>query len=499
MTEPGTVGMPAPALESPRSPLAVSSYGPLVTRWARRRLRMEHGPWQEYALGRLLECDAQGDLLARQALLSVARQNGKSVIVRSIAGWVMDEGYKLPAFEQWRLLLLAAHDAKQARIPYDFIRHDVEAYTEAGDRSLAMRKGRHRLRATYKEGIEMNGIMTDVISRQPGSARGISPGLIAFDEVLTQTDFTMLEVLAPAQSAIKNSLLLMTSTAGYADSVVLRAYHDKLYRQSTNAEQHDPTFMGLWWRADNDDVGLDWDELKQANPALDDGRLSRRMIESEYGVLPRGSWVRERLNRWHDERVDAPFSLAAWGACRVPEPLNPGFLGEAKYTIGVDVTSTWSQGSIIVAAQRSDGMVGTEIHRFLQSRTDLPLRADDFTNEVIRLCRKLPVEQVVYYVTSPLAPAMERIGVAEAIPVVPVTPTRMMLACHDFAEAVSSKRIAHNDPRFDSEIASAQRRFIGKDGSWKWAISLTPITSVVSMTMATMHASKAAAPVQFFL
>jgi hypothetical protein len=499
MTVAGPATMVAPALESPRSPLAVSSYGPLVTAWARRRLGIDHGAWQAYTLARILECDSEGALLARQALVSVGRQNGKSVIVRSLVGWILDEGYAIPAFDQWTFILLAAHDAKQARIPYDFIRKDVEGYSDVGSWDRARRKGKSRMRATYNQGIEMNGVTVDVATRQPGSARGISPGLIAFDEVLTQTDFSMYEVLSPAQSAIKNSLMLMTSTAGFADSVILRAMHDKLYRQSTNAEQHDPSFTGLWWRADDDDAGLDWEQLKKANPALDDGRLSRTMITSEYGVLPRGSWVRERLNRWHDERVDAPFSLAAWGACRVPDALNPGFIGEAKYTIGVDVTSIWSEGSIIVSAQRTDGMVGVEVHRFLQARSDRPLRADDFTNEIVKLCHKLPVEQVVYYATSPLAPAMERVGVAESIPVVAVTPTRMLLACHDFAEAVTSRRIAHNDPHLDSQIAVAQRRFIGSDGSWKWAISLTPITSVVAMTMASMFASKAAAPLQFFL
>lgn len=235
----------APALESPRSPLAVSSYGPLVTAWAKRRLQMEHGPWQVYAINRILECDANGDLIARRALISVARQNGKSVIVRSIVGWILDEGYKLPAFREWNFILLAAHDAKQARVPYGFIRRDVEEYAAVDTWGQTARmKGKHRARATMFTGIELNGITVDVATRQPGSARGVSPGLVAFDEVLTQTDFSMMEVLRPAQSAIHNSQMLLTSTAGYADSVVLRAMYDKLYRQSTSAEQHDPTFMG---------------------------------------------------------------------------------------------------------------------------------------------------------------------------------------------------------------------------------------------------------------
>src|SRR5215831_18874681 len=198
-----------PALESPRSPLAVGSYGPLVTAWARKRLHIVHGPWQEYAIGRVLECDSAGDLLARLALLGVGRQNGKSVIVRSIAGWILDEGYKLDAFQQWRFMLFAAHDAHQARIIYNAVRDDVEAYADVDLYGrTARQKGRRRARATLKEGIELNGVRVDVATSQAGSSRGLSPGMIGFDEVLTQTDDRMLSAFLPALSAVHNSIML---------------------------------------------------------------------------------------------------------------------------------------------------------------------------------------------------------------------------------------------------------------------------------------------------
>jgi hypothetical protein len=473
----------------------------MVVAWAKRRLGIEHGPWQEYALGRIMECDADGIPIARTALVSVGRQNGKSVIVRSLVGWILDEGYKLEPFHTWDLILLAAHDAKQARIVYDYVRRDTESYARiSGWGHTARLQGAARARATLYGGIELNGLSVDVASRQAGSTRGRSIGLCCFDEVLTQVSFDMYDVLSPAMSAVPNSLMLLTSTAGFADSVVLRAFHDRLARQATGAEQSDGLFCGVWWRADDDDVGLDWEQIKKANPALDDGRLSRQMIEQEFGVLPRGSWVRERLNRWHDERVDAPFSLAQWGACRVPQPLDPTALGgDATYTIAVDVTSIWSEGSIIVAAQRADGLIGVEVHRYLRQRPDVPLSAEDFTQEVGRLAKKLRVDQVVYAAQSPLAPAMERLSVTEQINCLPLSYSRNMLACHDFAEAVISKRIAHDDVHLDAQVGTAQRHFVGSDGQWRWALSAGPITSVVGATFATMLAAKPTMPIQVFV
>jgi len=488
-----------PALESPVSPLAVGSFGPKVVRWAKRRLKLTLDPWQQYALWRMLEHDADMNLLAHLALLSVARQNGKSVIVRALVGWIMDEGHKWDTFRQWGFILMAAHDAKQARIPYDFIRRDLLTYADINLWGHTARKqGVQRARATQYTGLEVNGVRVDVATSQAGSARGISPGLICFDEVLTQTTFATYEVLSPAQIAIRNALMLMTSTAGFADSVVLRAMHDRLYRQSTGAEQHDPSFMGLWWRADDDDVGLDWEQLTKANPSLQGNRLSRQMIASEYGILPRGSWVRERLNRWHDERVDAPFSLAAWGACRLPQPLQPEHVA-GGYVVACDVLSTWSEGSIIVSALRKDGRVGVEVHRQLLARPDKPLTAPDFTREVAIIAAKVKVDAIVYSASSALAPAFERHAVESRLPYQAITATKNIMACADFAEAVTAKRIAHDDPYLDSQVAVAQRRFIGSEGAWRWTISNAPITGVIGATLSVAIAAKSVAPVQVFL
>ena len=488
-----------PALESPHSALVTGSYGPKVVSWAKRRLSIRLDAWQQYALWRALEHDVAGHLLARTVLLSVARQNGKSVIVRAFVGWLMDEGYKYPTFQKWDFILLAAHDAKQARIPYDYIRRDLLSYADINTWGhTARRQGTARARATQYTGLEVNGVRVDVATSQAGSARGISPGLICFDEVLTQTTFNTYEVLSPAQVAIPNSQMLMTSTAGYADSVVLRAMHDRLYRQHTGAEQHDPTFLGLWWRADDDDIGLDWEQLQKANPSLDGGRLSKQMITSEYLILPRGSWVRERLNRWHDERVDAPFSIAAWGACRLPNPLDPSHV-EGGYVIACDVLSTWGEGSIIVAALRKDGRVGVEVHRHLLARTERPLTAPDFTREVAAIAAKFKVDAIVYSASSALAPAFERHATETGLPYLSIGASRNIMACADFAEAVAAKRIAHDDPFLDSQVASAQRRFIGKEGAWRWTISGTPITGVIGMTLSVAIAAKSVAPVQVFL
>jgi hypothetical protein len=157
------------------------------------------------------------------------------------------------------------------------------------------------------------------------------------------------------------------------------------------------------------------------------------------------------------------------------------------------------EGSIVIAGARSDARIGVVIHRHLLARPDRPLVADDFTQEVVRLCAKYKVDSVVYTASSALALAMERLGIERSLPMQTVPATQVILACHDFAEAVASRRVAHDDPHLDSELLGAQRRFVGKDGGWRWSISPNPVTSLMATTLAVAVASQSLVPVQVFI
>jgi hypothetical protein len=127
------------------------------------------------------------------------------------------------------------------------------------------------------------------------------------------------------------------------------------------------------------------------------------------------------------------------------------------------------------------------------------LTAEDFVREIRQIANKVQVERIVYTASSAALPAMEKMGIEHGLPTEAVPITKLVQACHDFAEAVASKRIAHDDPFLDSEILSAQRRFIGTDGGWRWVITPNPITSVVASTLAVAFADKAVTPVQVFI
>lgn len=463
------------------------------------------GPWQAHVIERVLMHDDAGDLLVQEALASTGRQNGKTTIVRIIMGWMLDEGIKLPAFQRWIDMLAAAHDAGQARVVYRAVQRDmlklhVPTYLGGRKPKGGIVGDQERLRITDYFGIEINGLTLDTATSQPGSARGMSPGLIAWDEMLTQRNWAMWEALSPAQSAIRNALMLLTSTAGYADSVVLRALFERGLRQITGAERADPSFYMAWWCADDDEVGLDWKQLKKANPALDDGRLSRKRITSEYETSRTNPamWVRERLNRWADDRVEPAFSLEAWGACRERGPLEsvPG-----PYTLAVDCTADLTQATIAVAAMRpADGRVGVELHRMFDGTPTKQIRGSDVAKVIGDFAAKHEVKNIVYPASSAIAGALARHEALTGLPYMVLAAAGIPPACADFAEAVGSRRLAHDDPVLDEQMAYAQRRFIGNEGGWRWAVTASPgpITAVQSATLASSVAARVPTRAQVF-
>ena len=478
-----------PQWETPTPINATGSYGEQVTRWALRQLGRVHDPWQAYALHKALMHDSNGDLLARIALISTGRQSGKSIIVRDFAGWMLDMGYKLPPFRGWTNMLAAAHDAKQARVVYQGVFNDMTS-------SAKLRASVH---ATRYFGIRQraNGLDLDTVTHIAGSARGKSAGAILWDEILTQTDFDMYEVLGPTISAQRSPIMLMTSTAGKANSVVLRAFYERLKRIAQGEEEAVPDFYGAWWAADDDDVGLDWEQLRKANPSLDGGRLTRQAITTEYAVLPRASWIRERLNRWADERADAPFSVAAWAACRVQEPL-AGVQG--PFVLGVHATHDLTEASVSVACKRPDGRVGVEVHRHLSGSVSQPVTAAQVETIVSNFASAHPVAKIVYQHDSPFVEAFTREAAIRNLPYQTVNSQEVMRACSDLAEGVASLRIAHNDPLLDAEMASAARRMVGLEGQWRWSVtaSVGAITTVVASTLAASIASREQPRLQIF-
>lgn len=477
-----------PRWETPKPRGVHGTYGAQVREWAIRRLGITPGPWQQYALDQALVYDRNGNLIRRNVLISSARQNGKSVIVRLLYGWVLDEGHRLPAFSSWREMLAAAHDAKQARLLYRNVHGDLASLPDwKGAASGSGPRTKDR-KLTEQFGIRNGALVFDIVTGQPAAARGHSAGALAWDEVLTQDDWEGYAALSATQSAQLNPILVATSTAGFANSVVLRSFYDRLVRVATGQEKPDPSFYGSWWQSEDPHAGMAWKQVAMANPALGDGRLTKRYLQSEYAILPAEQWQRERLNHWVDVVADAAFNPVLWRANASVSPLE-GCTG--PFYLGVDVHPGWERATVSVAAMREDGRVGLEVWRDLrQSDGELTV------STIIAALDAFPGQVAAVIYEAVIGPAAELGRHGEGVwgtEYRPLKPNQVVASCIDFMELMVAGRLAVGDPLLDAQIPMVAKRPVGQDGAYRWsrAHSTGPIDGVFAATFAAAAAVNA--------
>jgi len=468
-----------PRWETPDPKGVKGSYGPQVTAWALRELGLKLDEWQKYVLHQALRYDRNGDVIARRSLWSTARQNGKSVIVRSFFDWLLDPeaGGKVEAFKGWEYATCAAHDSKQARTIYRGVYKDlkqVKRLTGKEVRTDRQKAERPPIYLTLQAGIQSDTLTFDISTSEADASRSNSYGAIAWDELLTQKTWDMYNSLRPTQTMQRSSVMFLTSTAGFDDSVVLRDLYDRLRRQATGDEAPDPTFYGAWWESEDPDAGFVWPQIRQANPSP---RLPRDVVRSEYRDFPPDGWKRERLNHFIDVTAAGAFNPGVWAACRYPDPLDGV---DGPYALGIDIQPGWERATIVASAIRADGRVACEVYRDIREN----VTADRLIAEVHAFPE--PVVAVAYDGASGAAAAFRRDAAESGHPWDELKPSAVVAACMDVTEMIQSGRLAVGDPLIDAQIATAARRNVGQDGAFRFSRreSLGPIDAVLAMTFA---------------
>jgi phage terminase large subunit-like protein len=292
----------------------------------------------------------------------------------------------------------------------------------------------------------------------------------------------MWEALSPTQSAQRSPIMLLTSTAGNAESVVLRAFYDRLKREASGDDKPDPSFYGAWWASRDSGAGLDWSQIRQANPALGDGRLTKEAITSEHRILPVDSWQRERLNHFVDAVAVGAFNPGVWAECRTPGPLD-GIAG--PFALGVDVQPGWERATIVAAAIRPDGRVGAAVYRDLIAAEGDTVSVADIVRELLAFPD--PVSRIVWDSVSGAHSEFVRTSAdAWATEWIAQKPHEVVAACMDVTQMIQSGQLAVDDPLLDVQLPNVARRPVGQDGAFRFsrAHSLGPIDAFMALTLA---------------
>jgi len=307
-----------------------------------------------------------GQLRYRECFVSVARQNGKSVIgaILAMYGLLRERG---------ALVIGLASSADQARIVYE--------------RLLAIIKADPRLAKRFRKVTDTRGIISDKGSRyeikasKSGAVQGLATSLGIIDE-LHITAPALWADLVNGTAAKPRGMVFGITTAGDEDSELLIS----LYRRAEQAAQEGAggqheRFGFFIWEAEEARIPDDDETLAryicQANPSVAEGR---RPIDEEIRAvrsLPETDALHFRLNRFVASLN--PFLPAErWKARQRHEGYEWPSSGPLVFTF--DMTPEDAYATITATRKTSDGHTHTELVAWLVNPS---------TEHLIHLAEKL--------------------------------------------------------------------------------------------------------------
>jgi len=269
--------------------------------------------WQRELLSHVLARRADGRFKHRVALVGMARKNGKSALAASMGLAALTLGGKGSE------IYSCAGDRDQARIVFGTARRMVEL-----DSELSSMFTLYRDVIEYKE----TGSIYRVLSAEAYTKEGLNPSpIIIFDEVHSQPNRELWDVMSLAGGARADSLLLGITTAGVKtqsngqDSLCYSLY--QYGQQLAKGELVDPSFFFAWWEPKdpnaNHKLPKQWIE---SNPGFND-IVDGEDFESAVLRTPEAEFRTKRTNCFVSTAT-AWLPAGSWEALidkdRFPEP-----------------------------------------------------------------------------------------------------------------------------------------------------------------------------------
>ncbi len=455
--------------------------------------------WQRWLIRHLLETyppdwpvvKLRGTLRYRQAVVSLARQNGKSVVAAVLALWFLAMHVKGP-----RVVGMASDD-RQARIVYDRLKYAIEA-------NPALFR---ELRPTETRGIHKRhtphpvGLGPDEMRRRDRGASGLSAGVYqllpagedpAQGQPVTGGIYDELHIglaalwdaIVKGQTAQANALLVGITTAGDDDSdLLIRLYADGEDAIAGNDER----FGFFVWEGLNDE--LSEVNVIAANPAIACGRVDLdttmndarklwRAPADKHGVTGRAKVLRYTLNRFVEGSATSWASIPSFNATAA-DAAAVVHGGEVVYA--VERSAGWGWASI-TATSNNDGHIATELVAAIP-RPD----HDVLVEACVRLARRGPCAFVVDRQTlAAVGKTLADLG----HDVWALTVAQASEAAQTTAATIARRGLTHpGDALTRAQMPKAKRRNSAEGWKVSRTLSTGDIDAVLSMVMGVYVAS----------
>lgn len=325
--------------------------------WTTTEGKLALDPWQVWTIRRVLETypptwhvpEMRGQLRYKKVLISLARQNGKSVIGAVLVFYFLTmhkRGPKVGGF---------ASIESQAKIVYDRVRFAIDKHPVLNA----------RYNATKTRGIEYRD-GTGIYDTHPAKVDSLQgePFTAALYDELHLGDVGLWDAITIGQRSKRGAMLVGITTAGDDESELLIT----LYEDAADAIDHgaDERFGAFIWEAtDTDDEGvplLTEANIISANPAVACGRIPLAEVMAESRKMwrkakSRLNVIRYTLNVFIQGTADAWIAAPTFNRLG-SDPDTFERAGEVVY--GLERTEDWEHASI-TANYHHDGKLETEL------------------------------------------------------------------------------------------------------------------------------------------
>lgn len=422
-------------------------------------------PEQRLVLDAMFGMDRTGRHVAFEVAVIGARQNIKTGLFKLAAlgkAFILDR----------RLIVWSAHEFSTTQEAFRDLCELIESAP------FLDRQVKHIHRGNGDEAIELlSGSRIKFKARTKSGGRGLSGEDVVLDEAFALQP-THMGALLPTLSAQPDPQVWYGSSAGLADSEVLRGIRDRGRPGSSSmvyvewcAPKGGCVKAGCDHALGAEGCALDdpgnW---QLANPQM--GRRIRvETIRNERLALPPEEFARERLGWWDEPGVlEHIFGAEKWARCVVPAKEKPPTEGMA---LGVAVSFDRAWASIGAAVP----LPGRELVGLLDRRRG--------TDWLVPEVKRLQSEYRAVVAVDSRGPAADLIEPMKdaGVNLKLLTTAQVLDACASFYDKVQTAVIAHmGHPELEDAVRGAQRRPV----SDRWAVGrrnsladVSPLEAVV--------------------
>ena len=398
--------------------------------------------WQRHMLRHVFARREDSRLRHRQALVGVARKNGKSALGAAIGLGGLMLG------PQGGEVYSCAGDREQARVVFGTARRMVELDPELSE-----------LLKLYRDAIEFpkTGSVYRVLSAEAYTKEGLNPHLVLFDEVHVQPNRDLWDVMALAMGARVEPLMLGITTAGVrtdssgGDSLCYQLYQHG--RRVAAGEVDDPQFFMAWWEPV---LGMDADHRdetvwREGNPGYGD-MVDPEDFASAVLRTPEAEFRTKRTNVFVSA-AQAWLPHGAWDACEELREIPDG----ADVVLGFDGSfNNDSTALVAVECGPTPHVAVVELwERPASAGNEWQVPIFDVEEAIRQACRRWQVREIA---CDPFRWARTyQVLEAENLPIIefPQSPAHMTPATQRFYEAVVNRTLTHTgDPRLARHLAN---------------------------------------------